>query len=386
MIKTLAIQNYRNLVDLQLQSLGRVNLITGKNNTGKSALLEAISIYTTQMSVNWILSLLEDRGEHYNLRRDDTDNLLEKNLKTFSSLFHGRKTSFLNPDNIIRIGQLDDTLFGKELSKDFVSLRIVKFIEDTKKQPDPEDAGSTIMLRKREIIEKKEDESPEAQIGLRCQVQNEHTIIPLDSDSPFRIYRYKRDNFSENTRFIKTGSIEDRLNANLWDNIALTPKEESVIQALKIIDPTIERIAFVNNPTILRQERTPVIKLEGQSDIIPLRSMGDGINRILTIILALINSDNGYLLIDEFENGLHYTVQQKLWEVIFHLVYEFNIQVFATTHSLDCIRTFENVVNTKDSYKENKLIRLDIVNGLVKHIQYDANELKVATEQGIETR
>jgi AAA15 family ATPase/GTPase len=71
--------------------------------------------------------------------------------------------------------------------------------------------------------------------------------------------------------------------------------------------------------------------------------MGDGMNRILTIILALVNSDNGCLLIDEFENGLHYTVQENLWRIIFHLSKELNIQVFATTHSEDCIKGFQSV-------------------------------------------
>ena len=65
--------------------------------------------------------------------------------------------------------------------------------------------------------------------------------------------------------------------------------------------------------------------------------MGDGINRILTIILAMVNCENGYLLIDEFENGLHYSVQEKLWEIIFYLAKRLNIQVFATTHSNDTI-------------------------------------------------
>jgi len=126
--------------------------------------------------------------------------------------------------------------------------------------------------------------------------------------------------------------------------------------------------------------------LKGDSNVIPLKSMGDGINRILTIILALVNSDNGYLLIDEFENGLHYSVQEKLWEIIFKLSKSLNVQVFATTHSEDCIRAFESVLNTDQNIDKGKLLRLDNVKGSIKQIEFSAGELKTAMESGIEIR
>jgi len=114
--------------------------------------------------------------------------------------------------------------------------------------------------------------------------------------------------------------------------------------------------------------------------------MGDGINRVLTIILALVNSDNGFLLIDEFENGLHYTVQKQLWEIIFKLSYILQIQVFATTHSEDCISGFEQTLNNSQNQSMGKLIRLDNKNGNIVQVEFNANELKIADEQDIEIR
>ena len=73
--------------------------------------------------------------------------------------------------------------------------------------------------------------------------------------------------------------------------------------------------------------------------------MGDGINRILTIILAMLNCENGVLLIDEFENGLHYSVQHQLWKVINDLSTKLNVQVFATTHSMDTLRSLSELIN-----------------------------------------
>ncbi len=114
--------------------------------------------------------------------------------------------------------------------------------------------------------------------------------------------------------------------------------------------------------------------------------MGDGINRILTIVLALVHSKKGYLLIDEFENGLHYTVQEDLWKMIFKLAKELNVQVFATTHSDDCIHAFESVLNDEDNQKEGQYFRLERFGEIIKPIFYSASELEVAADQNIETR
>jgi AAA15 family ATPase/GTPase len=114
--------------------------------------------------------------------------------------------------------------------------------------------------------------------------------------------------------------------------------------------------------------------------------MGDGINRVLTIILALVNADNGFLLIDEFENGLHYIVQEQLWKVIFNLAQKLNVQVFVTTHSEDCIAGFESILNSFNNTLEGKLIRLDNVNGTITQVEFNAQELKIASDQKIEIR
>lgn len=385
MITSIGIKNYRNLVDLQLKSIGRVNLITGKNNTGKSALLEAISIYATKSDLSWIASLLRDRGEYY--RADNAVGITEANLKTFSSLFNKRKTSFYDIHNVIEIGKLEDTLFGYNIStEDKVKLRIVKYIEEVIREKDTNN-DERIMARRRKIIEDENDEfnHSDIQIGLEIQSGEYYSVVPLDTDRASRPISYQA-RYTEKIQFIKTKSVESALNGRLWDNITLGAKEDYIVKALKLIEPDLERVTFINDITLPRQERIPVVKLKGDKNIVPLKSMGDGINRILTMILALVNADNGYLLIDEFENGLHYTVQEKLWEMIFILAYELNVQVFATTHSLDCIKSFEQIMNSKEEFNKSKLIRLDFKKGLIKQVEYNAEELKIATHHDIEPR
>jgi len=381
MLQSLEVNNYRNLRSVKIPSLGRINLITGKNNTGKSSLLEAISLYGMKGEVSWIYQLLNERGEYYRVS-DENKNVIESNLRTFSSLFTDRQVSYLLKDSI-SIGAIEDTLFGKEKSYEkTLILRFVKYIEETETQAISE-LSERVLRRKRTIVQESElNNVQDFHIGVEIKSGSFTHILRLEERETLR---FSTRNLipTENVQFIRTKNIDRDINGKLWDNIALSKKEDNVIQALKIIEKNIERVAFVEE---FSRQRTTVVKLGNTNRIVPLKSMGDGINRILTIILALVNSDKGYLLIDEFENGLHYSVQEQLWSIIFNLSKELNVQVFATTHSSDCINAFENVLNTNQNALEGKLIRLDFDNGNIKQVDFDAKELKIATEQNIETR
>lgn len=377
MLDSLFIRNYRNLEEFKISSLARVNLITGKNNTGKSAILEAIAIYASKGDLNVIYQLLTERGEYFR-QTEANKNPAESNIKSFSSMFTNRVVSF-DRDNAISIGSIENVLADKEISSEkSVSLRFVKYYDQIQK-----DAQGETISRTREIIDNQAVNNPESfNVGLEIVSGDGSYILSLVEERPIR-FGFRRFSGSEKLQFIRTRNIDRVINGKLWDNITLTEKEQYVIEALQIIEPATERIAFIEEP---RTERTAVIKLSNTKNVLPLKSMGDGINRILTIILALVNSDSGFLLIDEFENGLHHTVQKQLWKVIFKLAAELNIQVFATTHSEDCISGFENVLNSPDNTLEGKLIRLDNIDGDITQVEYNKQELKIATEHNIETR
>ena len=380
MLDAIDIKNYRTLNDIRLTALGRVNLITGKNNTGKSTLLEAIAIYASKSDLDLLFRLLIERGENFK-KDDNTKNVTEINIKAFASLFTNRVIGFDQKD-AISIGSVEKTLFGEETStENSISIRFVKFFDENVGPLENEATGP--IRRRRTIIEHENDQHlVDNKIGLELRVGNINYILSLDEERP---YRFGFRGFGTNVgfQFIRPRNIDRELNVKLWDNIALSELENYVIDALKIIEGKSERIAFIE---VGSRERVPVIKLTTSNNILPLKSMGDGINRVLTIILALVNSDNGILLIDEFENGLHHTVQEKLWKIIFHLAEVLNVQVFVTTHSEDCISGFENVLNSENYAPLGKLIRLENDNGIIKQVEFDSKELKIATDQNIETR
>jgi AAA15 family ATPase/GTPase len=380
MLNSLEIRNFRNLKELKISYLGGVNLFIGKNNTGKSTLLEAIALYAAKGDLNFLYQLLIERGENYK-QNDANKDASDVNIKALSSFFSNRNIGFKKNDSLL-VGKIENTLFGEQHSNDsFVAIRFVKYFDEIINEV--ENDLNQPLRGKRVIIENEIDGLlADYRIGLEVRSGSSSYVFPLDRERPYRLFS-RAIGTPENYQFIRTKSIDREINGKLWDSITLSEKEGYVVEALRIIEPDVERIAFVEEG---QRERTAVVKLKSSRNVLPLKSMGDGINRILTIILALVNSDNGYLLIDEFENGLHYSVQEKLWKIIFTLSEKLNIQVFATTHSEDCIFSFENVLNQKETQLEGKLIRLELINGYVRQVEFSADELKIANAENIETR
>lgn len=368
MLNSLDIQNYRSLKNLKIKSLGNVNLITGKNNTGKSTILEAIALYASKGDINLIYQFLNERGESFKLS-ETNKNPTESNIRSLSSLFTNRIVGF----------EIENTI-SIQSQENQIAIRFVKYYDEIQR-----DGQGSVITRKRTILDNENDKQiPIFKFGFETKANGLSYILSLDDERQLRYgFRNLSINSNESFQFIRTRNIDREVNGKLFDNIALTTKEQDVIDALKIIELSTERIAFIDENS---RERTAVIKLSNVQTVLPLKSMGDGINRILTIILAIVNCDNGYLLIDEFENGLHHSVQEQLWKIIFSLSKKLNIQVFATTHSEDCIKGFENILNSNDNSLIGKLIRLENKNGEIKQIEYNANELKIATDLNIETR
>jgi len=107
--------------------------------------------------------------------------------------------------------------------------------------------------------------------------------------------------------------------------------------------------------------------------------------RMFGIALALVNAKDGMLLIDEFENGLHYSVQPDLWRLIFQVARRLNVQVFATTQSWDCVEAFQKAAQ-EDTQNEGVLIRLESKKGKIVATLFDERQLGIATREQIEVR
>lgn len=362
MIHSLKIQNYKNLSGLIIPELSRVNLISGKNNVGKSSLLEAIGLFLDDSE---LFDIVEERGELPNYSNKGTTDYLKSNTEAIASLFTNRNTG-VTDDNIIRISDIKDSL----------SIRYA-YYTDQEREVDGNIIRTSLVHNSGDVFSHED-----AHLALAiARGNNSRILIPLERR--LDAVRFGR---AKNTDVIRIDykSFDNQYAGRLWDNVVFTDKEEHVIQALKIIEPNVESLAFLDESPLIG--RYPVLKVNGINKRLPLRSMGDGINHILSIILALVNCENGCLLIDEIDNGLHYTVQKQLWSILFRLAINLNIQVFATTHSSDCISSFGKVLKDEGFAAEGRYIRLNKKQGLLTTTEYNADELMIVAAQNIEIR
>jgi AAA15 family ATPase/GTPase len=99
---------------------------------------------------------------------------------------------------------------------------------------------------------------------------------------------------------------------------------------------------------ILTPNEEPILYLtlqDGKS--FPINMFGDAVRKVVEILLVILNTSNSILLIDEIENGVHYTKQKNLWNILFEISERQRVQIFATTHSREMITAFANAANTK---------------------------------------
>lgn len=183
-------------------------------------------------------------------------------------------------------------------------------------------------------------------------------------------------------QLVPVQGISNRKVAQLWDAINLTDLTDVVINGLKLVEKRLLALAFIEGE--LREDRLPLVKLEGETERISLKSLGDGINRVFHITLALVNAKGGVLLIDEFENGLHWTVQESVWRVLFTMAIQLDVQVFCTTHSRDCIKAFETV--WREFENAGAFLRLYAHNHQIRVREYDLETLSDSLETEVEVR
>ena len=382
MLESFQIHNFRLFQHLEVRKLNRVNLIVGKNNAGKSTFLEAVELYASNASPTVLLDLVESRQETwFSEAQPHSQNFISNSVR---HLFCGHKLPIIGEKGIS---------LGEVASNTKLHISAAAY------QNKNDDEGT---LRKIRISEVQLDENlSNVEIFLIAE-EGERTrrLFSLDLDNKdLREIRRRNRMISGSERkeselkytwqIVSTENMPNRKLAALWDLTSLTDLESEVISALGLINDRVTGVAFVeNNASDFRtrenDQRIALVKIKGIDEPLPLKSMGDGMTRLFHIIVALVNARNGLLLIDEFENGLHWSVQPKVWDIVFQLSDRLNVQVFATTHSRDCIKGFDQAWNNYPTL--GAFFRLDEKNGLIKATEYTSETLNDSMDMDVEVR
>ncbi len=391
-LPSLQIEGYRLFESLTIPRLGRVYLITGKNNVGKSSVLEALRIYADRGAPRTLLEILADRDEMPSI-----SSVAEMDVtligECLGNLMYGRPSP-PGSQSPIRLGSTGAADNALTLSVEWYT-------------PGAPDANARAAPQK-----------PDIAIGLTTGEIRPSLVVTMGERSG-RLWLAEFHQYARGAQLVpnleRLGRIPTVVvpprglnsseSAYRWDQIALTSFEDEVIAALQAVAPGVHRISLVASPPagLGGAATTPPppsitgnssphparrsfrVKMNGAISPVPARSLGDGVNRVLGMSLALVSAQGGFLLLDEVENGIHYTVQADLWRHVFRMACQLNVQVFATTHSYDCVLAFQEAA-AENAEVEGALIRLQRAGDRIRVDAFDEESLSTVAREQIEVR
>lgn len=162
--------------------------------------------------------------------------------------------------------------------------------------------------------------------------------------------------------------------------------EPDVEAAMRILEPNLESIHFLLGRDSYSSPASGVLLgLQNVDKRVPLGSFGDGMRRLLELSLSLIHTANGVLLIDEIDTGLHWSVMASMWELVVEASRRLSLQVFATTHSYDCLRGLAALIESRPDLAA-EISAQKIAPGLEHAVDLDADSILRAVQQGTELR
>ena len=349
-LASLTVENFRGFGRLQIPRLGRVNLITGRNNTGKSSLLEAILLSMRLGSPKALHQILQSREQL-------SPEASASNAQDMSALTHG--ILYLFHDTAVAKASLARAPLAFVVSPGQYSDRFVFQLS----WPSPPLSG---------------------QPAIGTQFPEHSVLYDLARVLETQNHQFFEQETAIPCYFVTARGLSRLQMGELWDKVSLSRLKGEVLDALRLIESQIDDLNFLGDVGV-GQGRVPFISLKSQDEPFPLSLSGDGINRLLGLVLALANAQNGVLLVDEIETGLQYSVLCDVWRLIFRFAHASNTQVFATTHSWECIEAFQEAAE-EDSVDEAVLIRLENKNGDVKATVFDERRLAIITREQIEVR
>lgn len=356
----LYIENFRGIKQLNIPRLGRVTLLAGRNGVGKTTVLDAIKVYAARGRQQVLRQILSSKDEFIDLNDSTFPDDVELD---WTALFHGRGMA---EPLCMSVGPADKS--GR--------LRIESTLIDLE-STDPDRMPSNFSA-----------------VGMGSRLLTlmadfrGHSYSLVSGDFDPKGFAGEKRPPSIKVEILGPGLLPQSDMARMWDDVALTDNEELITQSMGLVyGDGIERVAVVGGFSRggLESGRRVIVRLETYAGPVPLRSLGEGVSRLFGVALALANSRNGFLLIDEAENGIHHTAQPDYWRMVLQTAHENNVQVFATTHSWDCVRGFAQAA-TESEDVEGVLVRLEKEDEGLRAVRYDERRLKIAAEQGVEVR
>lgn len=359
MYQSFEVHNFRCFCGLTITDLQRVNLIAGMNNIGKTALLEALFLHCGAYNPALTLKVSAFRGiETVKLE------LGQWSETPWDSLFYNFDVSH----SIELRGK--DALTGDRV----LLLRVLREREElagiAQLIPYASNDSQKILSSSEfaKVLELKYQESGQSDSYYMILDQNGIRIQPTPPPPPFPA-------FFQGARM----RIPFREEAERFGNLEIRGEQDVILRVLQLIEPRLKRLAVI-------VAGEPMLHGDiGTGRLMPLPLMGEGMTRLASLAIHIGNAPKGVVLVDEIENGLHHSILPRMWKAVGEVARQFDTQVFATTHSMECIVAAHRAFSEGDRY-DFRLHRLERVEEAIRVVTYDQETLEAALETGLEVR
>ena len=362
MIKNLAITNFRTHRLVQLGHLGRINVLLGMNNSGKTAALEALFFLSLPLNPREVLVRLNElRG--YSAGTDFEE--------TWDSLFynwdHSQDISIEAEGAALDVR--GEGLAAQETGKRVLRIRPLLGNGPKARRPPGVIEGSEFAEATRGLLFRYEDgRTLEREVTDLVRESGPRTQEAVESQRA--------------VTFLPPRGIPDPQDeAQRFSRLEIANRHAEVVKALQAIEPRLSRL------TVVATRQGSVLYGDvGTGHLMPVPLMGDGMLRTLSIALAMVGSKGGLVLLDEVENGLHHSVQTEVWRMIASSTRSLDVQVFATTHSDECIRSINQAMESLGYLADLRLYRFDLAEDGTRVTDYSSDALAAALESDQEVR
>ena len=362
MIRDLALNNYRSFESYELVDLAPVNLLVGRNNSGKTSIMEAIHFLASGGDPYVLRQGASRRGEMNVLRSPGNGH---REAPDVSHLFHGHRFSPGSEFVITSNGGRCAVRMAVEDAKDFHPHQQSLFAGEM-------EGAKLLAVRIAGTNMEKSIVFPATDDGSLHVASSPLVRAPGLDALP-----------TPPARFVTAASVGVRSMRRMWDAVVLEGREVEVVDAMKFVEYGLTSIHFLG--TSAAPTGDVVLGFQPGTQRIPIGSHGEGTHRLLALALSLTQLSGGVLLIDEIDTGLHWTVLEDMWKLVIDGATRGGIQVFATTHSFDCIRGLAALAASSPKLASNVSIQ-KIERDLGQAVGFDIADVKRAVDDEIELR
>lgn len=357
-LENLTIHRFRGLRNLTLQELGQINLLVGVNNSGKTSVLEAISTYCRPLdALEWLNTSWRREIKYSRKPRLDALKWLFPQTSESGNVDFYRGETYLSGNGNFPVKE------ARAIYHEFEALTLSKEPEIIPDEPFEVDffdfdnplRGATLELtaildRSSELIELSEHYNIWANQRLANRRSRAEATLPVDTVTPF------------------SHRIE-QLQVGLLSEATFRGFKPEVIKLLQIMDLGIVDLEILSPPG----SRSNLYIEHKQVGIAPLSAFGDGVRRLLFMALTLAKVRGGVLLIDEIETAIHTEALCSSFAKIVEWCKQMNVQLFATTHSLEAV---DALLATTESTTDLVLYRLEQQESQTKTVRIERDRLQ----------